>query len=221
MDTIEAITTRKSIRAFKNYPVPKRVLMKVIEVSLRAPSFGNSQPWEFALIGGDVMAELKSNLAQNVIAGKSPNPDMPEATFSEEYLGRIKQSGKRLFELLNISREDKHKRSQWAQTQARAFDAPNGLIIYIDRQLPAWSILDVGIVIQTIILTAHEYGLGTCVQAALAQYPDILRKILNIPETKLIVCGIAIGYPDPGALVNQFISDRLPLNTFVKWHGFN
>jgi nitroreductase len=45
MDVAEAISKRKSIRAFKSDPVPKAILKEVMEPALRAPSYDNTQPW--------------------------------------------------------------------------------------------------------------------------------------------------------------------------------
>ena len=59
MDVIEAIETRKSVRAFKPDQVPKEVLAKILEVSVRAPSTDNTQPWEFTVVTGPVLDELK------------------------------------------------------------------------------------------------------------------------------------------------------------------
>ena len=71
------------------------------------------------------------------------------------------------------------------------------------------------------MLAAMNYGLGTCTQMAVVLYPEILRKALNIPESKLILCGVAIGYPDENAPVNKFQSEREPLDTFASWYGFD
>lgn len=221
MDVIEAITTRKSIRAYKPDPVPRDLLQKIIQTSLRAPSYDNTQPWEFIIIGGEVNARIKRELANRIATGEPANPDIGPGKYPEEYWDRSRENGKRLFEILGIPREDKEKRKEWYQVQARAFEAPNSIIICIDRSLPNWSLVDTGIILQTILLTAKNYGLGTCTQAVMIAHPDILRNILNIPESKLIVCGIAIGYPDDSAPVNQWETHRLPINNFVTWKGFD
>ena len=66
MDVIEAIESRKSVRAFKADPVPKEVLTKILEVALRAPSTDNSQPWEFAIVTGPILADLKKALSEKI-----------------------------------------------------------------------------------------------------------------------------------------------------------
>ncbi len=221
MKLIEAITSRKSIRAYKPTPVPKVMLAELLESCLRAPSWANTQPWEFAVVGGKVMDELKLALVQKAEADTPANPDIPAPAFDGRYLERIRENGRQLYGVLGIAREDKEKRRQWSLTGSRFFGAPNAIIVYIDRTLGAWSILDAGIVMQTIMLAAQSYGLGTCALYRSVIYPEELRRILNIPESKLIVCGLSIGYPDMDAPQNNFRSTRDPLETSVTWHGFN
>ena len=71
------------------------------------------------------------------------------------------------------------------------------------------------------MLLAGQYGLGTIPQIQAVDYPDILRKVLGIPDSKLIVLGIAIGYPDWEDPVNQFRSEREPLDNITTWYGFD
>jgi nitroreductase len=71
------------------------------------------------------------------------------------------------------------------------------------------------------MLLAPGYGLGTIPEIQAVLYPDVLRKTLEIPDSKLIVLGIAIGYPDWDEPVNQLRSEREPLDTVTTWYGFN
>ncbi len=219
MDVLEAIRNRKSIRAYKPDPVPKEVLRELIEVSLRAPSYENSQPWEFTIVGGEVMEKLKSALVEKLSSGEAPHPDIPLARLPEIYRERGRQLGRTIFQILGIAREDRERRFLWNLEMMKFFNAPNGIIIYVDRSLGPWSLVDVGIVLQTIMLAALGYGLGTCPEAAVVQYPEVLRDMLNIPESKQIICGIAIGYPDWDAPINNFRSNREPVDRLVTWQG--
>jgi len=69
MDIMETIDTRKSVRAFKADPVPKATLEAIMKAALRAPSWGNSQPWEFAVLGGDVMEKVKGAMLEKAQSG--------------------------------------------------------------------------------------------------------------------------------------------------------
>jgi nitroreductase len=221
MDVIKAIRSRNSIRGFKSDSVPRKVLEDLLQISLWAPSTFNIQPWEFAILGGDVMEEVKARLEQKTRMGVDIHPDIPEPELHYPYLQR---------QLDLMASIDKHqfpsetqglpaKRTEYLLKGCRFHDAPNGIIIYTEKTLCPNAILDVGIITQTICLAALTYGLGTCIMARVLFWPDILRKLLGIPKSKIIVIGIAIGYPDTKALINNVPRAREPLETLAHWHG--
>ena len=76
------------------------------------------------------------------------------------------------------------------------FDAPAMVIFTLDKTLLLeYAMLDVGLILQTFCLLAHDKGLGTCILAAIVTYPEIVRKIFSIPETKRLVIGAGLGWP--------------------------
>ena len=221
MDVIEAIKTRRSIRAYKPDPVPQAVVEQILEVARWAPSSNNTQPWEFAVITGQVLQEVLQRYVELSDAGVPPNPDLPSQRPPDLYRQRARTLGLALFECLGISLDDMERRQEHARNMTRLFGAPVGIVIYVDAALTGLFQVDVGSVMQTIMLAAHAHGLGTCALGALVRYPDELRKVLELPETKKIIIGIGLGYPDgnhPGA---QFRSTRESLESMVKWYGFD
>ena len=227
MDIVEAIRHRKSIRAFKHAPVPQEILKKIMELALRAPSWANTQPWEFAIVGGKKLEEIRQAFIEK--AEDKPNPDLaPPREFPELYDARRRAVGMKLFEIRGISREDKEKRRWWQLQGLRLFEASSAIYIYIDRSfyfqddsLNVWPIFDCGLVAENIMLLATKYGLGTIPQIQAVFYPEVLRRVLGIPNSKLIVLGIAIGYPDWDDPVNQIRSERELLDKVAKWYGFD
>jgi len=220
MDVVEAIIARYSVRAYRPEPVPKQVLTEIMEVALRAPSWANTQTWEFAIIGGEVMQELKQTLAAKAFAQDERYPDIPRPEWPSPYRERLIENGIRLYQLLGIARDDIERQLNWYVDMYGFFDAPNGIIVYTHRELSVWALFNTGLIVQTIALAALHYGLGTVILAAGVSYPDEVRRILKIPESKQLVTAIAIGYPDLGAKVNEFRSNREPLESMVTWHGF-
>jgi nitroreductase len=79
--------------------------------------------------------------------------------------------------------------------------------------------LDVGLLLQTLALTAHDKGLGTCIMASAVHYADHLRSHGQIPVDSLIIMGVAVGYPEKDAPLNRFERQRAGLEAFVKWVG--
>jgi nitroreductase len=94
------------------------------------------------------------------------------------------------------------------------------VIFALDKTLLLeYAMLDLGLILQTFCLLAHDRGLGTCILAASVTYPEIAREVFSIPENKRLVMGAALGWPNTEAPVNLFERDRAPLEECVKWVG--
>lgn len=221
MEVIDAIWRRQSVRSFKPDPVPKEILHQIMQIALRAPSWTNIQPWEFAIVGGQALARLKRALAERATQPEPPQPDVPWPVLKDAYERRMREMGLKTLEIKNINREDKEKRQEWYLHGVRFYDAPAAIIPYIDRSLNAWSILDMGHIVMLILLTAQEFGLGTCIQAGPTRYPEVVRKELGIPDSKLILSSIAVGYPNWDDPINGLRSPRDSIDNFVRWHGWD
>lgn len=219
MKILKALKKRKSIRAYKPDPVPRKLLHEVIDAARWAPSWGNTQPWELVAVGGNTVKQLTTAFVEAVRQEVSPNPEisMPE-TFPEAANNRYMTVAQELFGLLGIGRDDQAGRHAHKLNMTGAFGAPN--IIYLtfngDASLP-YAMLDMGSITHSICLAAYALELGTCIEAQLAFYPDIIRKYVEIPLTQKIVLGIAIGYPDEDALINKYRSSREPVENLVRW----
>lgn len=220
MDIIEAINSRYSVRAFKPGPVPRHILEELLAISQRAPSWANTQTWEFAVAGGKVMQQLRETMAARAFAQDERGPDIPRPEWLSPYRERRRANGIKLYETLGIGKDDVERQLKWFVDMYRFFDAPDAIFIYTERDLSPWAIMNVGLVAQTISLAALSYGLGSIMLAAGAGYPDVVRRMLTIPESKQLVIAIAIGYPDPEASVNKFRTERVPLGEICSWHGF-
>ena len=220
MDAVRSIKIRHTVRAFKPIPVAKGVLEELLNTAIRAPSWANTQTWEFAVVGGDTMEELKQILAVKALAQDERHPDIPRPDWPSPYRERSRENGLRLYQLLGIGREDQEKQLQWFTQMYGFFGAPNCIIVYTDKGLSEWALFNIGLVVQNITLAALKYGLGTAILAAAVGFPDELRNLLNIPESKQQVISIAIGYPDLENKLNEFRSNRVPLDTITSWHGF-
>ncbi|MDY6833906.1 MAG: nitroreductase [Chloroflexota bacterium] len=221
MELVEAIGKRKSIRGYKPTPVPKDVIWKVIDVSRRAPSAMNTQPWEITVISGDVIENIKKQTIENMNSGVLPNPDVTGKLFQGVYRDRQVDLAKQIFGLMGIAREDREKRGEWMMRGFRFFDAPAAIIIAVDRSLgEGFSEFDIGSISQTICLVALEHGLGTCIEDQGIMYPDVVRKFTGIPDSKRLVVCMAIGYPDWDFPANRLESTREPVDKIVTWCGF-
>ncbi|MFC1930490.1 nitroreductase [Chloroflexota bacterium] len=226
MDVIEVINQRMSIRAFKTDPVPLDILKRIMEVALRAPSWGNTQPWEFAIVSGRELEEIRRGFIERAEEEPSSDISRPQE-FPEPYAARRRARAAKNLEIKGIRREDSEGRGWWRLQGLRHFGAPTVIYICINRSfyfqdkvLNVWPVFDCALVAENIMLAAIKYGLGTVPQAQAVAYPGVLRKVLGIPDSKLIVLGISIGYPNWDDPINQWRTDREPRDKVCKWYGF-
>ena len=220
MELLEAIKSRRSVRAYKPDPVSKEVLTELLEVARWAPSGTNTQPWEFFVLAGKVLDDLNHATVSNIREGMKPNPDIE--AFETPPNGSCAKRQQKFFEqILGIIEpvDGKNKMQTWFEMSVSNYNAPALIVVVADKSAPGWFIFDIGTVTQTIALAAQEYGLGTCILGDAAAYPDEVRRIANIPESKQIIIGIAIGYPDWDDPLNSLRTGREPVEELVTWRG--
>ena len=219
MTVEEAITGRRSIRAFLPKPVPRALIERIMTIAGRAPSGSNVQPWRVWVLEGavrdEICRELVARYDRNEVGAREYN--YYPVNWREPYLARRRACGWGLYGTLGIGREDKTRMHEQHARNYTFFDAPVGLIFSIDRDLEQGSWLDYGMFLQSIMVAARAFGLETCPQAAWLIFHDILQRRLAIPDTQMIVCGMALGYADPSDKVNTFTPDRMPAAEFVTW----
>ena len=98
----------------------------------------------------------------------------------------------------------------------RFFDAPAVVVIVVDKMLQlTYPLIDIGALLQTIALAALEFDLGTCIMRAIADYPDQVREIIGVPESKHVIIGMTMGYPDWNHPINSFQSEREALEDLL------
>jgi len=221
MDVLSAIKNRKSIRDFVDKQVSPQSIHDVLDAARWAPSGANTQPWQVAVVTGETKTNLCLALAAAFQSNSPSNADYKyyASPVEEPYLGRQRRCGAALYGALGISRQDKEQRRvQWLKNYF-AFDAPVILFIFVDRNLEMGSWVDMGMFIQNIMLAARGHGLESCPQAALAEYPDIVRSHLTISDEQSLICGIALGYCDTTAAINQYRTERESVDSFTSWHA--
>jgi len=217
-----AITTRRSIRAFLDTPVSRETVEEILAVASRAPSGTNTQPWKVYVFSGDAKTRL---CAEVLAAYDDPERDLKyreeypyyPREWANPYLARRRKVGWDLYNLLQISREDKARMHEQHSRNFRFFDAPVGMIFTIDRIMEQGSWLDYGMFLQSIMVAARARGLDTCPQAAFTQFHGVIGQHLRLPEEEMVVCGMSLGYADPDATANQLTTEREPVSGFARF----
>ncbi|MEM9725855.1 MAG: nitroreductase [Pseudomonadota bacterium] len=221
MKVSEAVTRRTSVRAFLPDPVPEETIREVLELARRAPSSSNTQPWHVAVLSGDARTGLTEAVLAEARAGRREDRELTHAgkDIDAVYYGRMVDCGKRLYAAAQIERHEKERRFEFALRNWRFFDAPHVMFLSMPRCVGTAYIVDVGVLLQTIMLLLTERGVASCPQGDLSSFPSITRRFADIPPENLIVCGLSFGYADPGSPLNALDMPRAALDDFVSFSG--
>ena len=223
----DAIETRQSMRAFLPKPVPRATITQILKEASRAPSGTNTQPWKVYVLQGT----SRQGLVDKACAAHEKMRTQPEtaAMYQEEYayypekwispyIDRRRENGWGLYGLLGITKTDKDQMHAQQQRNFRFFDAPVGLMFTVDRIMGQGSLLDYGMFLQNTMLLARAQGLHTCPQAAWNAFGrQIILPHIGAGDNEMLVCGMALGYADEAALVNNFYTPRVVTQNFTQW----
>ena len=216
----EAITSRRSVRAFLPIPIDPAVIREILEVAARAPSGTNMQPWRVYVTTGETKARIAEAILTSGIRAEKAVWDeykyYPDQFF-EPYLSRRRKVGFDLYGHLGIQRREVERMRAQHDRNFVFFDAPVGMIFTIDRRLNKGSWVDYGMFLENIMVAARGRGLHTCPQAAFAPYHEQLRPVLGIAPEEIVVCGMAVGYEDATKPENDLRTERAPLE---EWTTF-
>ena len=218
----QAITTRRSIRAYLPTPVPRQTIEEILAVASRAPSGTNTQPWKVYVLTGAARERLSARIcaAHDDPAQRSQHAEeyaYYPTEWRSPYVDRRRKVGWDLYSLLGIAKTDKARMHSQHARNYTFFDAPVGLIFTIDRVMQQGSWLDYGMFLQSIMVAARGRGLDTCPQAAFTQFHRLISEELQLPSEEMVVCGMALGHADPKAIENTLVTEREPVAGFARF----
>jgi nitroreductase len=219
MDVLDAMATRRSIRGFLPDPVPRATIEAILRAAARAPSGSNIQPWHVRVTTGAERDRLCAALHEAHDSGRKAGREYqyyPRA-WREPYLARRRATGWGLYGLVGVTKDDKAGMHRQHGRNFDFFGAPVGLLFSMDRDMEQGSWLDFGMFLQNVMLAARGFGLHTCPQAALADYHDIVREQLGIPDDRILICGMALGHMDPTEPANRLVTAREPVEAFTTF----
>lgn len=218
MDTMECIKARRSIRKFKPEPISKEVLTEIIQITQWSPSYKNSQPWEAVVLSGAKKEALTKMLVQLLEKDTAPCPDLPEPrSWPAAEAARIDRLLRKRAEATGSNLSDPEALKAAKKRNFAFYGAPHVIYLFQDASLSLWSMFDLGLFAQTLMLAARAKGLGTVPQAYATDYAQHIKDFLGIPKTKRLVIGISIGYTDMQAPENALRTDRGAMDEFLRW----
>lgn len=220
MSVENLIKTRRSTRAFLEKPVDEAMIRELLECAKWAPSGGNLQPWKVLVVQADTkqaVSDLAIETVNNNPKGEDDEYPVYPAKISEPYRTRRFTVGAQLYELMGIERGDKTGRVRFIHNNLKFFGAPVGLFFVIDHDMGRGQWAHLGMFMQSLALAAEEKGLGTCMQESWAWVRKTLHSHFKLAENEVLYCGMALGWPDKQAKVNELMPERADLDEFVTF----
>jgi nitroreductase len=223
MEVIDAIRSRRSIRSFKPESVPKKLLEEIVDTCQWSASPGNMQPWEFAVLGGQTMAEFKDRLYEKARVNAPSELEFTSTLQVSGVYAQRREARSHLNAYLTPLGTDniEEKKREYFLKGSRLFEAPNAILVYTDKSFVnvPWGLISIGIIAENVCLAAHSLGLATCIMGRPVDWPNMIRELTGIEQSKVFLLGIAVGYPDTEAPLNTFPRKRIPINDWVRWYG--
>ncbi len=223
MNYQEVVMGRRSIRGYLPDPVPKSLIQEVLEMTIRAPSSLNTQPWNFYVVSGEPLDRIREGNTERNLAGV---PDSREFRGHGAYEGahRERQIGiaVQLFEAMGIERYDKEARQEWVLRGFRQFDAPVSIVVTYDRSIHGGDIgpFDCGAVSNALVNAAWSRGLGCVVNSQGIMQSPVVREQAGIPDDQVIMICVAMGFPDDSFPANAVVSQRKSVEDAAVFVGF-
>jgi nitroreductase len=218
----EAVLSRHACRSYITQPVAIGTVRQLIETARYAPSGGNLQPTIVHVLFGESLARFRATMASKVEAaplGGASEYDVYPKALKEPYRTRRFKVGEDMYAALRVNRDDRDARVRQFARNYDFFGAPVGMFFFIDRSMgpPQWS--DLGMFIQTLMLLAREHGLDTCPQEAWSAWHNEVTEFLGVSRELMLFCGLALGYADYSAPINQLRADRITFDEFALFHS--
>lgn len=236
MEFSQALYSRRSIRAFSDKPVSQDTINAILTDAIESPSSSNTQPYKVAVATGDTCKQLGQELLSRYrkinkiqrqpmplkLFNAATSKAMPDGDYKPilgKYPGifqeRRMHTGKGLYDILGIQRGDKQARDAAMARNFTFFNAPVAVFVFIHPGMKFTALVDAGIMMQSLMLSATDRGLGTCPQGALGMWRSPLEKHFNIPDGYKLVCGLALGYPKDDEIVNTYRPEKIPLDELI------
>jgi nitroreductase len=214
------VTSRHCKRAFLDQPVPRALLEAVLTAAGHAPSTRNGQPWRVSVVSDGARASLVRRLTDELERGRKPAPDYPNRPRTvdpvTEQRARVSVAG--VLRALDLDPQGPAGRRAHLRMNLAFYGAPVAMVFHLPAEAGRGAFLEIGFFIQNVMLGLVACGLGSCPQYSVAGYPQVLREELDLAADRLIVCTLAVGYPDPAASVNAYVPARAALPDYTRWH---
>jgi nitroreductase len=215
----QVVRERRSVRGFLPTPVPPETLRLIFATAQLAPSNCNVQPWRSYVASGKTRDRVQQLLLERVDAQVPAAYDFTAGknAFEGDYRRLQVECAVALYSEMGVGRDDRTGRWRAARRNFELFDAPHVVFVGMSKSFGVQVALDVGIYLQTLMLSMTAHGIACCPQGALRNHPSVVREVFDVPDDVGILCGISFGYEDPSVPANRTRVPRSPLEANVTF----
>lgn len=208
MDVRTAIHTRRSVRRYKRTPVPRELVLELLEAANLAPTATNRQPWEFVVVHRSYLDRLEQTLRE---------------AFRERVASVGEEGMRRAIAGTSIPEDESGDKLKGLGTFYRTLgNAPLAIGVCLPREKDPWvlknNMSDAAAAIENLLLAAWDKGLGTCwLTGPLKARADVIASFLGVPADRELVAIVSLGYPDhqPPMPPKKDVSGK------TRWIGFD
>ena len=207
MELFEAIEGRKSIRRFKQSPVPDADIRKILDAGRLAPSANNTQPWSFIVIKDKATLKQMTDAVREMIDRMVP---FAESEKQAQRLAAYKSNYYTFFENAPVV----------IAVMMEGYDAGTDRLLAkmgyspedVKRLRPLPGLQSVSAAIQNMLLAVHALGYGSCWMTGPLVAQEAFEKLLGFGKEKFIAALLPVGVPDE----NPQARSRKPLEETVR-----
>ncbi|HTH80780.1 MAG TPA: nitroreductase [Ramlibacter sp.] len=212
------LSQRHSCRAFLPRPVERETIESIFRTAQRAASWCNSQAWQVSITSGEATERLRAKLVQAQLSGQRGGSDFPfPAQYTGVYLERRRECGFQLYNAVGVERGDKEGYARQTLENFRLFGAPHVAVLTSDPGLGVYGAVDVGGYVQVLLLAMQAHGVAAIAQAALSNHSELVKRELDIPQERLMVCAVSFGHEDAAHAANSYRTSRADLGRAVHF----
>ncbi len=209
---------RHSCRGFLPTPLPRATIEQIAAMAQATASWCNAQPWKLTLLSGKARDQLSAALVDAAQAGRPSAPDFDwPAGYPGELGERRRACGFALYDSVGIARGDRSASARQALENFRFFGAPHVAVITSPVELGTYGAVDCGGYVATFMLAAQSLGVASIAQAAIASWSDVVRRTLDLPAERRVVCAISFGLEDAAHPANGFRTARADASEVIDW----
>jgi nitroreductase len=166
MDIFEAISTRRSIKAYTDQPVSEADIRRILAAAVQAPNHRMTQPWRFYVMGPQARAAYGRALGHRK-AKRVEGDDAKDAV-----VAKVEATHRDLPAMLAVSMTLDENPEIREEDFAATYMA-----------------------IENLSLAAHALGLGTHVKTGAIMDDPAGRRAVGVPEEERIVATLSLGHP--------------------------